>query len=100
MVDFIAALLAVIALPLILFGAYFAILAPGDGQTGMFVCPAWLIGIRCGLVSLVLSFSCELKAIKIGIWVCALIALSAGAWSYVASVQYERDWSERHNQGN
>ena len=97
MVDFLSALLALIGLALICFGAFFAILAPGDGQTGMFVLPAWFFGIPCGLAGLIMSFWAELKPIKVFVWIVALLALAAVGWSFYASYRYEQDWQAKHN---
>src|SRR5262245_33960661 len=84
-IDFLSLLLAVIGLALFLFGAFFAIAAPGDGQTGMFVFPAWIVGIPLGIAGFVLSFRAEFKTVKIMVWSAVAIAFVAFGWSIWAS---------------
>ncbi len=72
---------------LICAGSFFAIVAPGDGQTGMFTFPLWGLGAAAG-ISAFRRGGDERRAVLI----LALIAIASVGWSFVASAKYSRDW--------
>jgi hypothetical protein len=90
--DFpIAVVLAVIGGVAICGGSFFAIIAPGDGQTGMCCCPLVGIGALCGIGAVVLGITRGLSTAQcIVVSVCGGVAVVSIAWSVVASQRYER----------
>jgi len=82
-------------------GSFFVIMAPGDGQTAMVAYPLWGIGAAFGLTSMTNSLeagvSRETRRIVAAL---AMIAVLSVVWGYVASVQYESEWSKRQRAGS
>ena len=82
--------LAVLGTLLICGGSFFAIVAPGDGQTGMFTFPLWGLGAWAGIAALIKARSASDGSMRI-VGCLALIALASVAWSFYASVKYTHD---------
>ena len=83
--------LAVIGLLLIGFGSFLGIAAPGDGQTGMFAFPLWFMGAICGVAAIVIALARRTSALeRLGVLVCAVLAIASVVWVFVASDQWVR----------
>ncbi|MGV3617871.1 MAG: hypothetical protein ACO1SV_21305 [Fimbriimonas sp.] len=81
---------------LICAGSAIGMLAPGDGQTGMIVFPAWLLGGMAGLVALLLVLFDRGARPAWGIVaICAIVAFSSVAGVFQASEAYERERGAR-----
>ena len=82
--------LATLAMLLVFCGSFFAIAAPGDGQTGMVTYPCWFFGFLFAIASfgkgglkkgnreLVLTFG--------------LLAIISVALAFLAAFNYESNW--------
>lgn len=82
--------LAVLGASFICFGSFFAIVAPGDGQTGMIAFPAWAIGACSGMSAISKSASAS-KATKKAVGAIAVVAIGSVVWSLVASMTYTQN---------
>lgn len=84
---------------LICLGSFFGIVAPGDGQTGMFLYPLWGIGGVLGVYAIVGVFKAHSSSVvRLIVIILACIALTSVIWSFVASAQYSRGWEQRHRE--
>jgi len=81
--------LAFVGTALICAGSFFAIVAPGDGQTGMVTFPLWVLGAVAGIVALGRAARGDARS---EVLILAGIAIASVVWSFLASVQYSRDW--------
>lgn len=92
------AALTLLALLFVWCGSYVAILAPGDGQTGMITFPAWSLGLSLAIISAVLG------GLKKGnrelFWTCALLAALSVLWSFFAAMQYESNFDKSVREEN
>ena len=82
--------LAVLGTVAICLGSFVAIVAPGDGQTGMVTFPLFFLGSMLGIGSII-GFLATRPGSGTGWCVAALAAIAIGSviWSYLASAAYE-----------
>jgi hypothetical protein len=88
--------LAVAGTLLICAGSAIGMLAPGDGQTGMVVLPAWFLGGMAGLAALLLViFDQEARSAWGIVAVCAIVAFASVAGVFQATSAYEQEREKR-----
>ena len=82
---------------LICIGSFFAIAAPGDGQTAMIMYPAWLAGGIIGLTALrMLCTSSAARSQWPLVGGLATVALLSVAWSFYVCFLYSREGERSH----
>ncbi len=88
--------LAVIGFVLISLGSLLVIVAPGDGQTGMFAIPLWFVGGLLGVAAIIFSLGRSgTGRERTWVLVSALLSLASVAWAVTAAMQYSQ---QHHSQ--